>query len=281
MDIALYFLATNQPMSMVAEMTLREHLEELRFRLLRVAVILIVITIFVMTFDLRLTEVNGIPLVYPYPDPLHNISIRLTFYMQESLLPQEVSLIQTAPGQALFSQIYFSLLIALTISIPVIMREIAAFISPAISTKTKMGLMNVFLPSVALFIGGIAFCYLLVIPYVLDFLYQYGESLNADTFFTINNFISFVLQFLLGFGIAFQLPILMYGISLTDTVSPRFWRANFRYAALIMVIFGALITPDGSGLTLWLIAVPMLLLYLAGMLVVERRAVRAALKTNT
>jgi sec-independent protein translocase protein TatC len=173
------------------------------------------------------------------------------------------------------------MLLGLTLSIPVIMRELSAFISPAISAKTKLGLVNIFLPSVALFIGGIAFSYLLVIPYVLDFLYQYGEALNAETFFTINNFLSFVLQFLLGFGIAFQLPILMYGISLTDILPPRFWRANFRYAALIMVIFGALITPDGSGVTLWLIAVPMLLLYLAGMLVVERRAARAAMKTNT
>ena len=267
---------------MVVEMSLREHLEELRFRLLRVAVAVIVITIFVMTFDLRPIEVNGVLLVYPYPDPLHNISIRLTFYMQETLLPQNVSLIQTAPGQALFSQIYVSMLIGVTVSIPVIMREISAFISPAISAKTKKGIVNIFLPSVALFIVGIAFCYILVIPYVLGFLYQYGEALNADTFFTINNFLSFVLQFLLGFGIAFQLPILMYGISLTDILPPRFWRANFRYAALIMVIFGALITPDGSGLTLWLIAIPMLLLYLAGMLVVERRAARvAALETNT
>jgi sec-independent protein translocase protein TatC len=74
----------------------------------------------------------------------------------------------------------------------------------------------------------------------------------------------------------------MYGISLTDIISPSLWRKNFRYAALIMVIFGALITPDGSGLTLWLIAAPMILLYLAGMLVVERRAAaRAVLKTNT
>jgi sec-independent protein translocase protein TatC len=268
-------------MSMVVEMTIREHLEELRFRLLRVAVVIIVITIFTMSFDLRPIEVNGIPLVYPAFDPLHNISIHLTFYMQETLLPQEVSLIQTAPGQAFFSQIYVSMLIALTLSIPVIMREMSAFISPAISNKTKIGLVNVFLPSIGLFIAGIAFCYLLVIPYVLDFLYQYGEALNAQTFFTINNFISFVLQFLLGFGIAFQLPIIMYGISLTNTISPRFWRVNLRYAVLIMVIFGAIITPDGSGLTLWLIAVPMTLLYLAGMLIVERRAARAVLKTNT
>jgi sec-independent protein translocase protein TatC len=91
-----------------------------------------------------------------------------------------------------------------------------------------------------------------------------------------------VLQFFLGFGIAFQLPIVMYGISLTGAISPRFWRVNFRYAVLVLVIFGALITPDGSGVTMWFIAIPMLLLYLAGMLVVERRAASAAvLKTNT
>jgi sec-independent protein translocase protein TatC len=269
-------------MSMVAEMSIREHLEELRTRTLRVAVVIIVITIFAMTFDLRPIQTGGIPLAYPYPDPLHNISIRLTLYMQESLLPEEVSLIQTAPGQAFFSQIYVSVLIGLTVSIPFITREITAFISPAISSKTKIGLRNVFLPSVALFIGGIAFSYILLIPYVLNFLYNYGEALNAATFLTIDNFISFVLQFFLGLGIAFQLPIVMYGISLTGAISPRFWRVNIRYAALILVIFGALITPDGSGVTMWFIAIPMLLLYLAGMLVVERRAASvAALKTNT
>ena len=267
---------------MVAEMTIREHIEELRVRILRVAVVIIIITIFAMTFDLRPIQVNGIPFAYPYPDPLHNISIRLTFYMQESLLPEGVNLIQTAPGQAFFSQIYVSALIGLTVSIPFTMREISAFISPAISTKTKIGLINVFLPSIALFIGGIAFSYLLVIPFILDFLYEYGEALNVATFLTINNFISFVMQFFLGFGIAFQLPILMYGISLTDTISPRFWRTNLRYAALVLVIFGALITPDGSGVTMWFVTIPMMLLYLAGMIIVERRAAGVAvLKTNT
>src|SRR5919112_1170304 len=281
-NIAIYFTGSNKPMSMVVEMTIREHIEELRVRVLRIAVVIIVITIIAMTFDLRPIEIDVVPFAYPYPDPLHNISIRLTFYMQESLLPEGVSLIQTAPGQAFFSQIYVSVLIGLTLSIPVIMREISAFISPAISNKTKIGLLNVFLPSIGLFIAGIAFSYLLVIPYILDFLYNYGEALDVATFLTINNFISFVMQFFLGFGIAFQLPILMYGISLTNTISPRFWRTNFRYALLILVIFGALITPDGSGVTMWFVSIPMLLLYLAGMLIVERRAAReAVLKTNT
>jgi sec-independent protein translocase protein TatC len=261
---------------MVAEMTIREHIEELRVRIVRIAMVIIIITIFAMTFDLRPIQINGIPFAYPYPDPLHNISIRLTFYMQESLLPEGVNLIQTAPGQAFFSQIYVSVLIGLTASIPFIMREISAFISPAISNKTKIGLLNVFLPSIALFVGGIAFSYLLVIPFVLDFLYEYGEALNVATFLTINNFISFVMQFFLGFGIAFQLPILMYGLSLTDAISPRFWRSNFRYAILVLVVFGALITPDGSGVTMWFVSVPMLILYLAGMLIVEKRAATVA-----
>lgn len=259
-------------------MTIREHIEELRVRVLRVALSIIIITIFAMTFDLRPAEVSGLPLAYPYPDPIHNISTRLTFYMQDTLLPEGVELIQTAPGQAFFAQVYVSALIGLTASIPLIVREIAAFISPAISNKTKIGLLNVFLPAVALFAAGIAFAYLLVIPYALDFLYQYGEALNVATFLTINDFISFVMQFFLGFGIAFQLPILMYGISLTNVISPRFWRDNLRYAAIILVVFGALITPDGSGVTMWFVAGPMIVLYLAGMLVVERRA---ATKTNT
>lgn len=263
---------------MKVEMSIREHIEELRVRVLRVTLSIVIITIFAMTFDLRPVEIGGLPLVYPYPDPIHNISVRLMFYMQDTLLPDGVELIQTAPGQAFFAQVYVSVLIGLTASIPVIVREIAAFISPAISSKTKIGLLNVFLPAVGLFVTGIAFAYLLVIPYALDFLYQYGEALNVATFLTINDFISFVMQFFLGFGIAFQLPILMYGISLTNLVSARFWRDNFRYAAIILVVFGALITPDGSGVTMWFVAGPMIGLYLAGMVAIERRA---ASKTNT
>ena len=262
---------------MKTEMSIREHIDELRIRVIRVALSIIIITIFAMTFDLRPVEVAGLPLAYPYPDPIHNVSARLTLYMQETLLPDGVKLIQTAPGQAFFAQVYVSALIGMIASIPLIVRELSLFISPAISTKTKIGLLNIFLPAVALFSAGIAFSYLVVIPYSLDFLYQYGQALNVATFLTINDFISFVMQFFLGFGIAFQLPIVMYGISLTDAVSPRFWRDNFRYAVIILAIFGAIITPDGSGVTMWFVAGPMLALYVAGMLIVERRAT----KTNT
>jgi sec-independent protein translocase protein TatC len=128
-----------------------------------------------------------------------------------------------------------------------------------------------FLPIVSLFIVGIVFSYILVIPFTLDFLYKYGQAIGVATFLNINDFISFVLQIFLGFGIAFQLPIVMYAISLTGIVQPQFWKANFRYALIIMIIFGAIITPDGSGITMWFVALPMIMLYLVGMLAVKRK----------
>jgi sec-independent protein translocase protein TatC len=246
-------------------------------RVLRVALAIGIITVFAMSFDLRPIDYGGVMLAYPFPDPVHNLSTRLTLYMQETLLPEQVTLVQTAPGQAFFAQIYVSLLIGLIASVPVIVREIAAFISPAISTKTKIGVVNVFLPAVALFASGILFSYFVVIPFILDFLYQYGDAIGVLPLINISDFISFVMQFFLGFGLAFQLPILMYGISLTGAMSPRFWRDNIRYAAIIMVVFGAVITPDGSGVTMWFVAGPMMALYVVGMVAVERRA----RKTNT
>jgi sec-independent protein translocase protein TatC len=61
----------------------------------------------------------------------------------------------------------------------------------------------------------------------------------------------------------------MYVISLTGLIDNRFWIKNFRYALIFIVIFGALITPDGSGLTMWFISIPMMLLYLLGILIIK------------
>jgi sec-independent protein translocase protein TatC len=195
--------------------------------------------------------------------------------MQATLLPEGVKLIQTAPGQAFFAQLYVALLVGLIGSMPIIIREIYGFISPAFNKQSRrVGIKTVFLPTICLFLAGIAFSYIAVIPFTLTFLYKYGQAIGVETFLNINDFISFVLQFFLGFGIAFELPIIMYAISLTDLIEPKFWRHNFRYAIIILVIFGAIITPDGSGITMWFVAGPMIALYLIGMLAIERRARR-------
>jgi sec-independent protein translocase protein TatC len=266
-------------------MSIFEHINELRSRILRIVISLIIITVFAMTIGIKPiiidldgdadnsnnNNANTLKLYYPYPDPFGNFALQLTKYMQNTLLPPEVKLIQTAPGQAFFANVYVSLLIGIIGSMPIIIKEIYGFISPAIGKKTKIGVMNVFLPTVALFITGITFSYIIVIPFTLNFLYDYGQAIGVETFLNINDFISFVLQFFLGFGIAFELPVVMYAISLTGVVDSKFWRNNFRYAAIILVIFGALITPDGSGITMWFIALPMISIYVLGMLAIRRR----------
>ncbi len=261
---------------MAAEMSLGEHLEELRVRVIHIVIAVIAITVFCMTFDLQPIEYAGLPLAYPYPDPVHNVSARIILYMQESLVPETVTLVQIAPGQAFFSQIYVAILLGIIGSMPVIVREIAGFISPAIGPGARKGIAKMTAPAIALFVAGVAFSYLVVVPYVLTFLYQFGEAINVEELFNITDFISFVLQFLLAFGISFELPVLMYVVSLTEAISPRFWRDNLRYAVIILVVFGAIITPDGSGITMWFVTLPMLALYLIGMFAVENRARKLA-----
>ena len=256
---------------MSPEMSISEHISEMRSRLFHILIFIIIITIFSISFGLKQIEIEGLHLFYPSPDPIKNIAVQLTVYMEKTLLPVSVKVIQTAPGEAFFAQIYVAILLGIIGAMPVVIKEIIGFISPAIGQGTKNLSLIVLAQSVSLFIIGIIFSYVLVIPFTINFLYKYGLALGLETFLNINDFITFILQFFLGFGIAFELPIIMYAISMTGLIESVFWRKNFRYAAFILVIFGAIITPDGSGITMWFVAGPMIALYLVGMIIIERK----------
>jgi sec-independent protein translocase protein TatC len=278
-------------------MTIGEHLDELRHRVIRIVIAMLVITAFCLSFGLTTIQLSfepssgmitlsespmtgsnlmtsdsiNITIYYPYYNPFGNVAIQLTAFMEETLLPDEVSLIQTAPGQAFFSQVFIAILLSILLTMPLIVREMYAFISPAFGKSTRSLLtVKTFVPTILLFVIGVIFSYVIVIPFILNFLYAYGESIGVATFFSINEFFPFVLQLLLAFGLAFELPAIMYTLSLTGVVDAAFWKKNFRYAVIIFVIFGAIITPDGGGISMWLVVAPMMLLYLAGILVVKR-----------
>lgn len=321
-------------------MSIAEHIDELRIRTIHIVICIAVITIFSMSFGIKTVvlpvmlpsienasqqnnntnnNLTNITLYYPFPAPFDNIALQLTSFMQATLLPSEVKLIQTAPGQVFFAQVHISILIGIICSLPIVIREILGFVSPAFdqikrkgetgdrrvagSTRTdyddddvdgnisnarqakkehrkirssslsRIRLIKAILPMFLLFIFGVVFSYILVIPFTLNLLYKYGESVGAETFLTVNDFITFVLQFILGFGIAFQLPVLMYVLSLSGLTDSKFWQKNFRYAIIIITIFGAIITPDGSGVTMWFIALPMIALYAVGIVMIRRKEV--------
>lgn len=304
-------------------MSIAEHFDEMRIRLIHIVICIAIITIISMSFGIKTAIIpitlpsqdagqqQNLKLYYLFPDPFNNIALQLTSFMKDTLLPPEVRLIQTAPGQVFFAQVHISLLIGLICSLPVVIREIFGFISPAFyqakgngefdnrdirDTNTeddaaqgnvqqtrkedgkkskrsfsKIDLFRIISPMFLLFIFGVVFSYVLVIPLTLDFLYKYGESIGAETLLTVNDFIAFVLQFILAFGIAFQLPVLMYVLSLSGLTDSKFWQRNFRYAIIIITVFGAIITPDGTGVTMWFIALPMIGLYAVGIIAIRRK----------
>lgn len=310
-----------------SRMSIAEHFDELRIRLIHIVICIAIITIITMSFGIKTAIIpitlpsqdagqqQNLTLYYLFPDPFNNIALQLTSFMKDTLLPPEVKLIQTAPGQVFFAQIHISLLIGLICSLPIVIREIFGFISPAFyqtksnggfdnedvrNTNTedgaeqgnvqqtrkkdgkkskrsfsKIDLFKIISPIFLLFIFGVVFSYVLVIPLTLDFLYKYGESIGAETLLTVNDFIAFVLQFILAFGIAFQLPVLMYVLSLSGLTDSKFWQKNFRYAIIIITVFGAIITPDGTGVTMWFIALPMIGLYAVGIIAIRRKEGKA------
>ena len=252
------------------------HLEELRKRLLRMVLAVGIISLFVLSFHLTSFDYNGMTLYYPTLDPLDNIAAQVTITMKDQMVPDSVQLIQTAPGQAFFAQFYIAGLLGIVFGMPVIVKEFVGFISPALDKKEVKIIRNITIPAVGLFIIGCLFSYYFVTPQILEFLYKYGEVSGLVTFLNVVDFITFVLQFLLAFGISFQLPLVMYAVSATGIVEPKFWRKNIRYSVVIIVIFGAVITPDGSGVTMWFISLPMMALYLLGMVFVERKGKQTA-----
>ena len=257
---------------------LNQHLEELRKRLLRIVIVIAAITAIILTVHAEPFQVNEWTLYYPTLEPLNNLAAQITSHMRENLVPDDVDLIQTAPGQAFFAQVYVAALVGIILGMPVIIKESVGFIKPALKENEINVSRSITIPSLGLFIAGCVFSYNLVIPYVLEFLYRYGESAGIVTFLNVMDFVSFVLQFLLAFGISFQLPLVMYAISASGMVDSDFWRKNIRYAIVIIVIFGAIITPDGTGVTMWFIALPMIALYATGMIFIERKEKR---KLNT
>ena len=252
------------------------YLQEIRRRVFRIVIAIGVITGFLLGCHLNPIDVYGITLYYPTLEPLHNVAAQITNHMRGNLVPDSVQLIQTAPGQAFFSQVYIAALVGIVASIPIIIREFVGFLKPALKdNEIKVG-RSITAPAVGIFITGCIFAYIFVVPFILDFLYKYGESAGLITFLNILDFVSFVLQFLLAFGLSFQLPLIMYALSASGMVDYKFWRTNMRYAVIGIVIFGAVITPDGSGVTMWFIGGQMLVLYFAGMFVIERRGRRKA-----
>ena len=190
--------------------------------------------------------------------------------IKKDLLPLGVQLIATNPMGAFLSQMIISIVLAFIIIFPFIIYGIVKYLLPALYEKEKKALMKLTIPSSFLFIAGCIFSYFYIIPPTFKILYSFTTTMEIVPFFTVGEFVYSVLGMILAVGVIFLLPIFMGMLSWIGLIESGFWKNNWRYAFLIFLIFSAIITPDGTGITMMILTVPLVGLYGAGIMVSKK-----------
>ena len=160
--------------------------------------------------------------------------------------------------------LYFrdALLGGLIVASPVILWQLWLFIAPALYRREKRLAIPFLFASIFFFLSGCAFGYFEAFPVVVGFLVGMGTQFTAVI--TINEYLSTATKIILGLGICFELPIVIFFLTRMGVVTERWLLRKFKYAVLVVFIIAAVITPTPDVTTQTVFAVPMLLLYLLG-----------------
>jgi sec-independent protein translocase protein TatC len=160
--------------------------------------------------------------------------------------------------------LYFKVasLAALFLAAPFILYQLWGFIAPGLYKRERLYLAPFLIFGSLFFLGGGAFAYYVAFPLAADFLLQMGEGF--EMMLTVERYFSFLLTMILGLGMMFELPIVILVLAALGVVTPGFLLRHFRWAVLIIFIVAAIITPTPDVVNLCVFAVPALLLYLLG-----------------
>lgn len=203
--------------------------------------------------------------------------VEIFAHIRQDLLPPDVRLVSLSPFAGFVTQITVTLLSSFVLTLPILLYRILAYLSPALHENERRFALVILLPSMLLFLGGAAFAYYFVIPATFNLLYAFAPELGAQPFFLVDEFLSTVAYLMISVGLMFLMPVMMVFLAWVGIVQSGFWRVWWRHAFLGFLIFAAFITPDGSGVTMLMLAGPMAVLYAIGLFLagyLERRISR-------
>jgi sec-independent protein translocase protein TatC len=256
---------------MEKRMSFWDHLEELRRRVLYIFVTVFAIALFCFIFGLRPAEIGGFQFYYPRPELFNNINTQVFNQMRHDLITDErIQLIPIGIADPVIVQLEISLFLGVLFGMPMIVYQLGKFVAPGLYPNEKSIILKTAFPATVLFAIGCLFAYYIIIPFTIEFLYGYTFAMDIQPYLSVQSFISFVVIFLIAYGLVFELPIIMAGLTNLGVVQAEFWKENWRYAFVGMVIFGAIVTPDGSGITQLIVAFPMMLLSVVGYYIAKR-----------
>jgi sec-independent protein translocase protein TatC len=226
-------------------MSFLEHLEELRVRLIHCLAALAVGFAVCWFYHEQIFHLLTQPLRRAYPD---------------------VKFIVTGPSEALILYMKMSFFVGIFVAAPYILYQVWAFIAPGLYPHEKAYAVPFIAAGSLFFLLGGAFGHLYLFPITFRFLVQFsGQDM---TFLPkVDEYYSFYSWFLLGLGLVFQLPVVVFVLARIGLVTPSFLLRKFKYAVLLAFVVSALITPTPDIVTQSLLALPMLGLYLLGVVV--------------
>lgn len=226
------------------EMTLIEHLLELRSRVtwMAIAVVIGMAVFFVPQFGFRAIEYllsparQSVPDFRPqYIEPMENIAV----YFRVALLG------------------------GLTLAMPVIVYHVMRFVTPALTPQEKKWVFPITFGASVAFLAGLAFGFWVVLPFTLKFLLTFGDSF-AQADWRIGNYIDFVTRILLVMGAVFETPLIVMGLAKFGVISARQLLRWWRYAIILAFLIAAVVTPTIDPVTQSLVGGPIVILYFVG-----------------
>jgi sec-independent protein translocase protein TatC len=170
------------------------------------------------------------------------------------------------PTEALFASIKVSFLAAVVASLPVVFYQFWKFVEPALLPKEQRWGIPLFLLAGVLFTLGLIFCNLVILPLVIDFFVSFGMDRDITPQLSVGTYIDFNVKFLLTFGCAFELPLVLTILARVGVVSAPLLAKYRKHAILSALIISAIITPDATLFTMMLMAMPLMVLYEIGIL---------------
>jgi sec-independent protein translocase protein TatC len=180
-------------------------------------------------------------------------------------------LIYTHPAGYLNLVITVGVYLGIVLASPIVLYQIWLFVAPALYKHERGAITGFMFSTVFLFLAGIAFGYFITLPYVLHFLVSPGPLFmiqrDVTPMISVNEYFDLILMILLGMGLMFELPVLIFFLSLFGIVTPKFLWKNFRYAILIITVIAAIVTPTPDATTMLIFMAPMVGLYFLGIAV--------------
>jgi sec-independent protein translocase protein TatC len=223
-------------------MTFTEHLEELRWCLLKS-----VCAIFIAAFT-----------SYFFSDAIFAFVVAP---LKQTLRPGQ-TLIGTGVTEAFFVEIKIALAAGVIFSCPYIFYQVWGFIEPGLSEREKRWILPFVLCATLFFLGGGYFCYRIVLPVAFGYFIEQFGTIDVVPAIRIGEYFTFVFRMVLAFGLTFELPVFTFFLVRLGIWDYRFMLRSFRYAIVVIFLLAAILTPTPDIINQSLLAGPMLLLYI-------------------